>query len=198
MNYDLRRMIMNRNKNDYRGSRGNYEVRGDFESYDSRRGVKGTGRYSRDRGMNPYEYDERYEDYGNRAYHNEEYYPDYNMRDYGEMDKMKLSKRELKRYERELINADGSQAPHFKDMQQILNVAQQIGVKYDGFDEADFCFVMNMLYSDYCLAVRKFVPQDRELMFYADLAKAWLTDEDAPEGSEKLYLYVKCITDEAE
>lgn len=217
MNDYARRMIMGRGRNGSpRGydmsSRGNYEVRGDFESYpDGRRGVKGTGRYGiggsryyprRDRAMamDDYDYDEMHNDYGeSRGYRDEEYYPyDYNMRDYGDSEKMKLSKREIKRKERELINADGSPAPHFKDMQQIMNVAQQVGAKYDGYDEADFCFVMNMLYSDYCLAVRKFVPQEREMLFYAELAKAWLDDEDAPEGSEKLYLYIKCVVDEAE
>ena len=30
-------------------------------------------------------------------------------------------------------------------------------------------------------------------MIYTKLGKAWLEDEDAPEGSEKLALYFRCI-----
>lgn len=209
MNNMARRIIMDRREHSgrRRGEMGRYAVRGEFDVEDGRRGVKGTGRYGiggsryyprRDRAMDEYDYDDRYDDYGSRGYREEDYPYDYDMRDYGDSERTKLSKRELKRYERELINADGTQGAHFKDMQQILNAAQQVGAKYDGYDETDFCFVMNMLYSDYCAVVRKFVPPEREMLFYAELAKAWLDDDDAPEGSEKLYLYIKCIVDEAE
>lgn len=210
-----RRMILDRrgrggSRGYDRGSRGNYEVRGDYET-DGRRGVKGTGPYGiggrryygrrRDRAMD--DYAERYDEYemDGRGYRDEDYdmYPyDYDMRDYGDSEKWKVSKREIKRRERELINADGTQGAHFKDIQQILNAGQQVGARYDGYDEADFCFVMNMLYSDYCAVIRKYVSPEREIMFYAELAKAWLDDEDAPEGSEKLYLYLHCVVDEAE
>lgn len=193
-----------------RDGRGEWEaeIRGEYER-DGRRGVKGTGRYGiggrdyyprRDRAMNEYDYDERYDDYGMRGYDEDDYGYGYGMRDYRDYGEgeMKLTKRELKRAERKLMNADGTEGAHFKDMQQILNAAQQVGVKYDGYDEAEFCFTMNMIYSDECLVNRKYIPQERDLIYYADRAKTWLVDEDAPIGSVKLYLYVKDILDEAE
>ena len=63
------------------------------------------------------------------------------------------------------------------------------------YSEKEFCMVVNMLYSDYCETVRKFIAPDKELMFYVCLAKAWLEDDDAPPGAEKLALYMKCIVD---
>lgn len=211
MNDYTRRMIMDRRM---RGGRRDYghrgtgeweaEIRGEYER-DGHRGVKYTGPYGiggrrhyprRDRARS--EYDMPYDDYDRRGgydgHHDEDDYGydygyDYGGRDYGEGE-MKLTKRELKRKERELINADGSPAPHFKEIERIMDAAKQVGAKFDKYDEADFCFVINMLYSDYCLALRKYITPERELMAYAELAKAWLDDEDAPEGSEKLYLYL--------
>lgn len=213
-----RRIVMDRRgrrggmRRDY-GHRGTgtweADIRGEYER-DGRRGVKGTGPYGiggrryygRDRARS--EYDMPYDDYDRRGgydgHYDEDDYCydygyDYGMRDYGGGE-MKLSKRELKRKERELMNADGSPAPHFRDMEQIRKAAEQVGARYDGYDEAEFAFVANMLYSDYCVALRKYITPERELMAYAELAKAWLDDEDAPEGSEKLYLYVTEIVGE--
>lgn len=53
----------------------------------------------------------------------------------------------------------------------------------------------NMLYSDLCEALRPLVPKEKEAMVYAKMAKAWLEDDDGPEGSEKLALYFYCIVD---
>lgn len=217
MNEMTRRIVMDR-----RGSRGGMrrdyghrgtgeweaEIRGEYER-DGRRGVRGTGPYGiggrryygRDRARS--EYDMPYDDYDRRGGYDGHYDEDdygydygYGMRDYGGGE-MKLSKRELKRKERELINADGSPAPHFKEIERIMDAAKQVGAKFDTYDEADFCYVINMLYSDECLVNRRYIPQDKELIYYADRAKAWLDDEDAPEGSEKLYLYITEVIEQA-
>lgn len=218
MNDYAKRLVANRSygryPDDYRrynhyegddyATRGNYEVKGDFERYDGRRGVKGTGRYGiggsryyprRDRSMRGY--DDYDEDYG---YRDDMPYDDGRYRDMPRMDygEMKLSKRDMQEWKRGLDNADGTVGEHFKDMQQILNVAQQQGVQYKHYDEKDLCLTVNMLYSDYCEALRSFIPPDRELPAYVRMAKAFLEDEDAPKGKEKLYLYYKCIVEDDE
>lgn len=223
MNNYAMRLITNKNRmrntrgydNYDRASRGNYELRGDFESYDGRRGVKGTGRYGiggsryyprSDRAMKPY-YDE---DYAYDSLHDYDEYDEYendkrrsymptnwgyNSSDYASGE-MRLSKRDMQEWKRNLENADGSMGEHFRDMQQVLSVAQQQGVQFRDYDEKDFCLVVNMLYSDYCEALKPIVSPDKELLVYVRMAKAWLEDEDATRGKEKLYLYYKCVVDD--
>ena len=174
------------------GRMGGYE---DYESEnymrDGRRGVKGSGRRKmRDRGepdydmrydRNDYEYeDDMRGDYG---------YNDYEM---GEMEEMRLTKHDIKKWKEHMVNADGTRGEHFS-MEKIQPIAQKAGVHYDEYSEKEFCLVVNMLYSDYCEVTRAFVSPENEAMFYVKLAKAWLEDEDAPEGSEKLALYYHCV-----
>lgn len=218
MNDYARRLVTNRSygryPDDYRhydryedddyATRGNYEVRGDFERYDGRRGVKGTGRYGiggsryyprRDRSMRGY--DDYADDYG---YHDDMRYDDYRYKDMPRMDygETRLSKKDMQEWKRSMENADGSMGEHFRDMQQILNVAQQLNVQYKNYDEKDLCLTVNMLYSDYCEALRPFITPDRELTAYVRMAKAFLEDEDSTKGKEKLYLYYKCVVEDDE
>lgn len=160
----------NRNpENDYgynyrdRDYRGSLEYRGEFE-HDGRRGVYGTGRY----GVGGRDYGE----------------------DYGE--KVKLQKEDMKHWKKMLKNADGSTGEHFT-MEQLHEASHQIGAKFEEYDEAELCMTANMLYSDFSEALRSMIPKEREPMVYAKLAKAWLEDEDGPEGAEKLALYYHCI-----
>lgn len=57
-------------------------------------------------------------------------------------------------------------------MSQIIPLAEKMGVSFEGFDESDFCMVVNMLYSDFCEAIKGMVPPDKELIFLVKLAKA--------------------------
>jgi hypothetical protein len=117
------------------------------------------------------------------------------MRDYRDYHNApKLSKADILRWKQKMENEDGTRGAHF-DMQQIMNAAEKLNVKFDEFDEREFCIAVNMMYSDYCKVARKYVAPDKELMFFAELAKAFLEDEDAPEASEKLALYYHCIVD---
>ena len=171
---------------------GDYDYR-DYE--DGRRGVKGTGRYGiggsryygrRDRGYMPFEMEGnvRYDDY------------DYDMADYGEQS-MKLTKKDMQTWKRKMMNADGSHGEHF-DMQQIMSTAEKLGIRFKEYDEKELCITANMLYSDYCEVLKNLVPKDKEDIVYTKMAQAFLEDEDAPEGSEKLALYYKCIVDDDE
>lgn len=225
MNDLARRIAMDRDyaRRDKRGGRmmqsggrgeysGNIEYTGDYarsggsgrggrSSQDGRQGVKGTGRYGiggsryygrRDRAMSGdyggYDYD--YENYGRNDYGD---YADY--ADYGE--EMRLNKEDMKAWKRKLENADGSLGEHF-DIQEITNAAEKVGVKFDGYDEKELCMTANMLYSDYCEALKTSIPPERESMIYTKMAKAFLEDEDGPEGSEKLALYYRCIVEDDE
>lgn len=170
-----------------------------YDSEDGRRGVKGTGPYGiggrryygrrRDRGSMPFsvEGDIRYDDY--------DY--DYDMADYAGQQSMKLNKKDIQAWKRKMMNADGSHGEHF-DMQQIMSAAEKLGIKFKEYDEKELCITANMLYSDYCEVLKSIVPKDKEDIVYTKMAQAFLEDEDAPEGSEKLALYYKCIVDDEE
>ena len=170
-----------------------------MDEEDGRRGVKGTGRYGiggsryygrrRDRGSMPFsvEGDIRYDDY--------DY--DYDMADYAGQQQIKLNKKDIQAWKRKMMNADGSRGEHF-DMQQIMSAAEKLGIKFKEYDEKELCITANMLYSDYCEVLKSIVPKDKEDIVYTKMAQAFLEDEDAPEGSEKLALYYKCIVDDDE
>lgn len=185
-------------RRDYHGGgeyRGNMEYSGDYgmgDDYDydmddyemdSRQGVRGTGRYGRGGSMY----------HGDRARGRRDYYDDGNY-DYADEPPMRLTKREMSDWKRSMQNADGSLGEHFSG-EQIKSMAEKLGVRYNGYDEKELCMTTNMLYSDFCEAMRSVIPPEKELMAYVKMAKAFLEDEDAPEGSEKLALYFRCIVD---
>ena len=91
-------------------------------------------------------------------------------------------------------NSDGSHGEHFSK-EQVEQVAKQMGIDINAFDNMVFCMTVNMLYSDYCKVFKKY-GMDR-LEVYIDLAHAFLKDEDF-DGSpdEKLALYYHCIVAE--
>jgi hypothetical protein len=89
-------------------------------------------------------------------------------------------------------NADGSRGAHY-DMEKIMSVADKIGAKFEGYNEAEFCVVTNMMYSDYCKTLKKYVGAEKLLECCAELARDFLEDEDGPEPSDKVMLYYHCI-----
>lgn len=158
-----------------------------------RRRNRRTGRYMSDRSMDRRDYeDERdYEDYrDDRRSRRRDYEEDY-RRDY-EDGRLELSKSDMHEWKRKLHNADGTKGAHY-EMQQIMQAADKLGIKFKDYDEKEFCMTVNMLYSDYCSVINKYVPHEKAVMLYAEMAKAFLEDADAPEGSEKLALYYHCI-----
>lgn len=184
-----------RDYNDYR----DYNENG---SRDYKQGVKGTGRYGiggsqyyGDRAMvRDGHYDEEWEEDNARGRDYRDY-RDYG-RDYAD-ESIRLSKSEIREWKKMLENADGSLGEHF-DKNQILNVAEKIGVHYKGYDETELCLVANVLYSDYGEALKMYIPTEKEAMAYTKMAKAFLEDSDAPEGWEKLAIYYNCIVKDDE
>lgn len=209
-----------------RGDRRDYDRdRRDYD-YDERRGVRGTGPYGiggrrypgRDRSDYDYDRDRRDYDYdmnmsrsyGGRDYRDEDYARgdrdyarggDYDYmdrdRDYSSHQEMRLTKEDMHRWKQKMQNADGTKGEHF-DMQQIMHVVEKLGIKMNDFDEKELCLAVNMMYSDYCKVVKKYVPAEKELMVYVELAKAFLDDADGPKPAEKLALYYFCIVDNDE
>ena len=167
-----------------------------------RRRNRRTGRYMSDRAMDSRDYeDERdYEDRRRgRDYEDQRDYRRDNRRDYEDYghERLELSKSDMHEWKRRMINADGSKGAHY-EMQQIMSAAEKLGIKFHEYDEKEFCITVNMMYSDYCAVVNKHIPHEKALMFYAEMAKAYLEDEDGPEGSEKLALYYHCIVSDEE
>lgn len=164
---------------------------GDFRR-DSRSGDNAMGRRDRE----DYRSSRRdYEDNRMRDYEDGRDYRRTGSRyDYedGHKERIELSKSDMHNWKRAMKNADGSKGAHY-EMQQIIQVADKLGIKFRDYDEKEFCIAVNMFYSDYCEVIGKHIPHDKMLLFCAEMAQAFLEDEDAPEGSVKLALYYHCI-----
>lgn len=183
--YGRRYMIEQMNKHD--GRRDNRRDRGsrDYDDYDDRDYEHDYERdYEMDRRTD--REDGRYED-GRRGVKGTG-----RRRDRGES--MRLSNFDMMRWKKMLRNADGTTGPHF-EMQDIEHAINKLGLRFDEYNEKEFCMVMNMLYSDFCEVNRSVVSPDKEAHYYAKLAQAWLEDDDGPSGREKLAIYFHCISD---
>ena len=109
---------------------------------------------------------------------------DYDMRRDGGY---KLSTKDIKKWEKELENADGTKGKKW-ETDQIRQVAQQMNIHFDEYRPETLTAVANMLYSDYCKVLGS------DMMIYVKLAKAFLEDDDFEgEPEEKAMLYYKCI-----
>lgn len=83
------------------------------------------------------------------------------------------------------VNEDGSSGPHW-NLEQSNSLAKSYGIEFKDFNEYDWNYVLNMIYSDYYGTV----PNDsRE---YVKLAKKFIEDKDAPKGKAlKYYMAMK-------
>lgn len=127
-----------------------------------------------------YNYDDRrYDRRYDRAYE----------RDYAEEEEMRLTSKDIKKWEKDMENADGTTGKHY-DMEKIRRVAEQLGITFKEFSPELLCVITNMMYSDYCKVL------GNDLAIYVKLAKAFLEDDDFDgDPEEKAYLYYKCIVD---
>ncbi len=161
-----------------------------------RRGA--SGRYVRDRA------DRR--DYADRRRRDRGGYDEDDERDYrayrssndgrGHEPKLKLPREDMKRWGQMLMNADGTEGIHF-DKHMIMERIKHLSGDMEGYTEEDLCMAANMLYSDYCEVLKPYISREpeKEADFYLKMAKAFLDDEDAPDGSAKLAMYYFCIAD---
>lgn len=79
-------------------------------------------------------------------------------------------------------NEDGTTGGHFR-LEQTNNLAKNMGISYDYFNEYDWNYVVNMMYSDYYGVVSD------DIMMYGKLAKKFLYDKDAKKG-KAFYYYI--------
>lgn len=86
----------------------------------------------------------------------------------------------LEKAGRGMVNEDGSTGLHWT-LDQTTSVAKSNSITFDTFNEYDWCYVMNMIYSDYYGAV------PNETSVYVKMSKKFLYDKDAKEGKALCY-----------
>ena len=84
----------------------------------------------------------------------------------------------------EMANEDGTTGPKWT-LEQTTQVAKNHGIAFVNFNEYDWCYVMNMLHSDFYGVI------DEDSSMYYKLAHKFICDKDAPEG--KAFLYYKAM-----
>lgn len=84
-------------------------------------------------------------------------------------------------------NSDGTTGAQWT-MDETSAMAKSMGVYLPG---CIWFATVNMMRSDYCLVARKHGVDKPE--FYADMAEAFLFDEDAGEPEEKISAYYHCV-----
>lgn len=156
-------------------------------AYSGRRGSQSRGTSQRgrksysgrdSRGRRNMSYDD-YDDYRDFEYN-------YDMHD----QPMELSDEDIRKWGSKVKNADGSRGAKFhKD--QIIPLASQMGIEFDKFTEEEFVMAVNMMYSDYCMALKESsFPNYSRPEPYVNMAKAFLCDKDFDgKPYEKLALY---------
>lgn len=104
-----------------------------------------------------------------------------------------FSTADAKEWVERMINDDGTTGAHWT-VAQTTPLAATAGVTLGTISEAAWNAAMNMMYSDYCAVATKYNANKPE--FYADMAKAFLCDKDAPSPMEKLAAYYHGIVKE--
>lgn len=164
--------------------RGSFEMDRRYSDYDDdMREHRGKSRY-----MDDYE-----EDYRSRRRNARGQYMRDRGRDYDGDDDMKLSKHDIKEWEEDMVNDDGSKGFKFTK-EQVMQTAHQMNIDMQKFDEDTLWVAANLKYNDGCLTAKKF-GVDR-LEYYIEGGKEFLEDKDFDgDGAEKLFLYYKFIAD---
>lgn len=99
----------------------------------------------------------------------------------------KMDRKTAEQWLQQMKNADGSKGPHWS-MEQTKLVMEQLGLDCDPLEG---WVAMNMLYSDYVDVAKKLGVNNVD--FWANMALAFLEDEDAHEG--KLMRYYTSVVE---
>ena len=84
-----------------------------------------------------------------------------------------------------MVNEDGTKGIHWS-LADTTSVAKSNGIVFEKFNEYDWCYVLNMIYSDYYGSV------SNDISTYVRMASSFLNDKDAPKGKAlKYYLAMK-------
>lgn len=110
----------------------------------------------------------------------EDVYDDIEMYLYKEVYGCHFCKWLLEKAVKQMRNEDGSTGPHWT-LDQTTSVAKNNGIEFVHFNEYDWNYVMNMIYSDYYGSV------PNETTMYVKMARKFLEDKDAKEGKALKY-----------
>lgn len=97
-----------------------------------------------------------------------------------------MSKEDAEHWAKHLINGDGTTGPHWT-MEQTTTVAENMGLTWEKVSPLCWWITLNMIYSDYYSVAARYGVSSPD--FYADMAKAFLFDEDGPKPKEKISAY---------
>lgn len=100
-----------------------------------------------------------------------------------------FGREDAERWARHMENADGTTGAHWT-MEQTTALADSMGISRE-IPRWAWGVAMNMMYSDYFDVAMKYGQNRPE--FYADLARAFLLDKDAPSPTKKLMAYYEHI-----
>lgn len=110
----------------------------------------------------------------------EDVYEDIEMYLYKEVYGCHFTKWLLDKALKEMINEDGTIGGHWS-VEQTTMVARNNGLEFKHFNEYDWNYVMNMIYSDYYGSV------PNETTVYFKMAKKFIEDKDAEDGKALKY-----------
>ena len=115
----------------------------------------------------------------------EDTYEDIEMIMYKDVYGCHFNKWLLEKALKEMENEDGTMGGHWT-LEQTTMVAKSNGIEFKNFNEYDWNYVMNMVYSDYYGVV------PNETSSYVKLARKFLDDKDSTYGKAlKYYLAMK-------
>ncbi|MBP3713414.1 MAG: hypothetical protein J6I69_02455 [Bacilli bacterium] len=115
----------------------------------------------------------------------EDVYKDIEMYLYKEVYGCHFTKWLLDKALSEMMNEDGSIGGHWT-IEQTTSVAKNNNIEFNHFNEYDFNYTMNLMYSDYYGAV------SNDVSSYLKLARKFLEDKDSNSGKAlKYYLAMK-------
>ena len=86
----------------------------------------------------------------------------------------------LEKATKNMINEDGTHGPHWT-VEQTTDAARNNGITFKEYNEYDWNYVMNMIYSDYFGAVND------DTNIYVRMSKKFLQDKDAKDGKALCY-----------
>ncbi len=95
---------------------------------------------------------------------------------------MSLTEADAERWCAHMENTDGTTGPHWT-LEQTEIVKNQRGIQWDA---VEFWVTMNMIYSDYSEVFKTYGVRDK-IYLYADMAAAFLDDQDARPGKLARY-----------
>lgn len=120
--------------------------------------------------------------------------PMYNHMDMKDKPK-KLTDKQIEEWMKEIENSDGTRGTHFTK-EQVKQMAQKLGVKYEDFSESELYAASNMAYADYCSTLEGYTKSPEA---YVKLAIDFLDDDDFYDSpSVKLALYYNNIVEHKE